>query len=153
MTLEKLTDFSPCKVGYKIVFEDLETKTLWGISNSSKELRVGEWLDEKEYRSVDVDTIIILSKPQAERYSAERYSVGWHVFHILKDAELVKSIHLSPTGYILRIIEVEVSESVATGCQFLAAKNLACTVAKKIKILKVLELKAAKPTWLIGIRT
>ena len=127
--LESAFKAKPCKVGYKVMYEEDGGRLLCSFMQGDGEpRRQGVWLDARDARYPYVEDTIQKHAPWPNGSRIEfSYPNGWHVYHTLKAAR-------SFLGWGCCVVKVEVDEPVAVGWQC----RCKVTVARKIKIVEVL---------------
>jgi len=134
MCLDRKGTFKPCKVGYKVMLLVVDNQLVGEWQGLSKPRKLGVWLDESEFRIFDEEHLTTLRT----WYSKSKYPIGWHIYNSVADAvELIGygSKEIVPPGYT--VVKVSVRNPVAVGYQGMFNRRI--TVAKQIKILKVLS--------------
>ena len=118
MCLERLDDFEPCEVGYKVF--RVQLAKLYGEScDLYHERNVNVWLNANQFGDSRRKYITM---PDGRK----RYPVGFHVFHTRKVA---KEWIGGSLGYVIK--KVKCKHPVATGYQY----GEKVTVCKKIFII------------------
>lgn len=125
MCLDKVAEFKPCKVGYKIMRENNRGK-LVGACYTGEISQQGVWLDEKDFRDYKDK-----GRARISEYHMP-YPFGFHVFHTKQSALDWRAPF---TSYGFPCVKVEVREPVAVGYQY--RKRI--TVAKQIKIIGIVK--------------
>jgi len=127
MCLHRITEDKPCKRGYKVVRKF--GGNYLSLFKGDKPLLLGEWLGEKDYRSMPkLEKLGIVAYGVDDTYIANTYSTGFHVYHLKKDA-------VSYAGFGRVVVTVQVRKPTATGFE----NKRKVTVAKEIKLLKVVQ--------------
>lgn len=121
MCLERLGAFEPCKEGYKVVRAFQNGRICCEIRGNKKELRVGRWLNERNYRS----PLLVNNDDINEMCGGAVYPFGFHIYHTEETANLWNISNQ-------RVVKVKVRYPVAVGYQI---GDEMVTVAKEIKIV------------------
>lgn len=129
MCLHKLSSFSPCRVGYKVMTR--REGTLRGEYYTSRMKRPKkEWLSEEKYREIYARDSQCISNIKIS------YHFGWHIYHSKRAALAhISIVREGGGGRHLVCTKVAVRKPAVTGYQ----NDCKVTVAEEIRILEVIK--------------
>ena len=134
MCLARVDNFTPCRIGYKIMDRGRFGRLFGQYYTSSQERPLGVWLNARDYQEEHLK-----GAGTIESFTGSKYYAGWHTYH-RKDSTVrhLNSIASLKCNRRCVIVQVAVRQAKDTGIQNLNGNDCRVTVSEQMMVLKVI---------------